>query len=364
MSGLNLKKIVGSLAILLIIITFFLIASLLAKHDTEIEGPHIFFSEEGTQQLTYSITGRKIEENYKLIPEDQKSIRLKVPNEDKVLEINIKNHFNSTPATYPEQSKILVTSDIEGDFGFFKNKLIKNGVINRDYNWTYGNGHLVIVGDVFDRGKYVTECLWLIYKLEQEAQENGGDVHLILGNHEIMALQGDHRYVSSKYKKLAKKSGIKYNEYFSTKTVLGSWLRKKNVIEKIGSKIFVHGGISTNVAQLNLTINQINEIARKHIDKPESADSPLAQLIMGTKGPMWYRGYIENPISAEDLSKITSQYNATHFIIGHTLVNNISSLLDNQVYAVDVNHNDPSALLIENNTFYVVQSQNSKSILK
>ena len=364
MSGLNLKKVVGSLAILVIVMTFFFIASFLAKHDTETEGPHLFISNEGTKELIYSITGRKIEETYRSISPDQKYIEVNAPKENKTFRVEIKDTYDIVDDTYPKQDKILITSDIEGDFSFLKNKLIQNAVIDKDYNWIYGKGHLVIIGDVFDRGKYVTECLWLIYKLEQEAQDNGGGVHLILGNHEIMALQGDHRYVSRKYKRLAKQSGLEYSDYFSNNTVLGKWLRKKNVVEQIGNKIFVHGGISTELAQLNLTISQINQIARKHIDELEYSDNEISQLIMGTKGPMWYRGYIENPISPKELSMVRQQYGASHFIIGHTLVNNISSLIESQVYAVDIDHSDPSALLIQDDKFFVVQGKNSKTELE
>ncbi len=53
---------------------------------------------------------------------------------------------------------------------------------------------------MFDRGEQVTECLWLIYSLEEKAKAVGGYVHFVLGNHEIMNLQGDFRYVQEKYK--------------------------------------------------------------------------------------------------------------------------------------------------------------------
>lgn len=36
-----------------------------------------------------------------------------------------------------------------------------------------GDGHLVFVGDVFDKGPGVTESLWLIYRLEQQARAAG-----------------------------------------------------------------------------------------------------------------------------------------------------------------------------------------------
>ncbi len=48
----------------------------------------------------------------------------------------------------------------------------------------------MFAGDMFDRGDQVTECLWLVYALEETAKAAGGYVHFILGNHELMNLQG------------------------------------------------------------------------------------------------------------------------------------------------------------------------------
>jgi len=53
-----------------------------------------------------------------------------------------------------------------------------NGVIDHALNWSYSSGHLVLIGDMVDRGNNVVPLLWLIYKLEGEAKLAGGDVHL------------------------------------------------------------------------------------------------------------------------------------------------------------------------------------------
>ena len=45
----------------------------------------------------------------------------------------------------------------------------------------------------------VTEVLWLIYSLEEKAKAAGGYVHYILGNHEIMNMSNDLRYVQNRY---------------------------------------------------------------------------------------------------------------------------------------------------------------------
>ncbi|MFI5132638.1 MAG: metallophosphoesterase, partial [Chitinophagales bacterium] len=113
--------------------------------------------------------------------------------------ITLKNKLVIEPAVYPKPEKLLALSDIEGNFEAFRKLLQTNKVIDEGYNWTFGQGHLVFSGDMFDRGEQVTECLWLVYTLEEKAKAAGGYIHFILGNHEIMNLNGDIRFVKEKY---------------------------------------------------------------------------------------------------------------------------------------------------------------------
>ena len=98
----------------------------------------------------------------------------------------LKDTLKNEEIEYSNVQKIIAISDIEGNFNAFRNLLLANEIIDSAYNWTFGNGHLVLPGDFFDRGLNVTECLWLIYDLEEKAKLYGGYVHYILGNHEIM----------------------------------------------------------------------------------------------------------------------------------------------------------------------------------
>ena len=105
--------------------------------------------------------------------------------------------------------------------------LQNNGVIDKDFNWTFGNGHLVLTGDFVDRGEQVTEVLWLIYALEDKAKEAGGYVHYVLGNHEIMNMSGDLRYLNKKYVDNAALLNAHFVTLYGENSELGRWLRTK-----------------------------------------------------------------------------------------------------------------------------------------
>lgn len=67
---------------------------------------------------------------------------------------------NSIPRyIYNTEENIFAISDIEGDFDKFIQILQRNKVINDSLNWDFGKGHLVFLGDFFDRGDDVTSTL-------------------------------------------------------------------------------------------------------------------------------------------------------------------------------------------------------------
>lgn len=282
--------------------------------------------------------------------------------------VSLKKTLQTEPTEFPAAEKLLALSDIEGNFGQFRKLLQANKIIDDQYNWTFGNGHLVFAGDMFDRGKQVTECLWLIYSLEEKAKAAGGYVHFILGNHEIMNLQGDHRYVEDKYKQNADRLDETYKYFYTQKTELGRWLRTKNVVEKIGSLLFAHGGISSKINQSNLTISRINELARPWYDqaKNDYKDQDL-NLVMSTGyGPFWYRGYYANLPITKLVDSILQKFDVQHIVTGHTIVaDTISTHYNNKVINTDTRHAKgmSEALLVEGDYYYRVNTEGKKVLL-
>ena len=70
------------------------------------------------------------------------------------------------------------------------------GVIDQDRHWSGGRTHLVQLGDVVDRGPDSRKALDFLMSLEKEAAAAGGQVHALIGNHEVMRMLSDMRYVT------------------------------------------------------------------------------------------------------------------------------------------------------------------------
>lgn len=279
-------------------------------------------------------------------------------------EFVLQKNLSIPPTEYDLPERLLAVSDIEGNFYAFRQLLMGNGVIDENFNWTFGDGHLVLLGDMFDRDINVLPCLWLIYKLEQEAAARGGWVHFILGNHEEMNLRGDERHLEEKYQRLARELGVQYYELFSNYAELGQWIRTKNSVEKIGDTLFVHGGISYLVEDSGLTLKQINRTVRRYLGVAEVDQE--GELMMGNNGPLWYRGYFGDNITQRHIERVLQTYQAGQLVVGHTVVPNIVSLFEERLYAIDVRQPTRAspglarALWIEQGTFYVTDEHGQR----
>ncbi|RUT73354.1 metallophosphoesterase [Ancylomarina longa] len=275
---------------------------------------------------------------------------------------------------YPPADKIIVLGDIHGEFTSLLSILKNNHVINNQNKWIFGKGHVVFTGDIFDRGNQVPECLWLIYRLEIEARKQGGAVHFLFGNHEMMALLFDDRYVQNKYLHAARFLHYRYGHFFDKHSVLGLWLRSNNTMLRIGDQLFVHGGISPKFLEKKMSISTINEQMRYHLNNYTALkDTSLVDLFLSSESPLWYRGYLSRTpnydrISLQDVIKTLDFYKAIVIIFGHTPVTRVYPFYSFKLIAMDVPIGDPQfitqGLLIENQKYYRIFTHKEKERLR
>lgn len=355
------------------------------------DGPHIIYKGDELNNYQVKYNAGKVELKKQNIPRTEKrktTFSFATDNPQVNISFLLKDSIQMEPDSYAAPRKLVAISDIEGNFTAFRKLLIATQVIDSAFNWTFGDGHLVLTGDFVDRGIQVTECLWFIYYLEQKAKEKGGYVHFILGNHEIMNLSGEHSYVQAKYTStIPLFTQLPYRELFMPNTELGQWLRSKNIVEKIGDLLFVHGGISVPVLQLSLPISKINDLAKPYLDKDviarNSTDSILRLLFHSAFGPFWYRRYYKESsvittdkggkiaLNQADDSLITATlkfFGVGHIVTGHTIIGsgeNITTHFNGRIINTDTHHSEgkSEALFVEGNQFFRIDTKGRKVFL-
>jgi|CXWL01.1.fsa_nt_gi hypothetical protein len=287
----------------------------------------------------------------------------------KTFTVKLKHELQNEKTEFSKVSKQFVVSDIEGNFRAFRKLLQANNVIDTNFNWIFGNGHLVLTGDFVDRGNQQTEVLWLIYSLEEKAKAAGGYVHYVLGNHEIMNMSGDLRYLNPKYTGSAGLLNETFVSLYGENSEMGRWLRTKNVIEKVGDILFCHAGISAAVNRMDLTVSKINKLVRPYYhDNTFEYNSPQADTLYSDLGPFWYRGYYlgDTRASSTQVDSTLSSYKVRHIATGHTVVTDtISVLYNGKVINTDVHHakGHTEALLVEDGNYFRVTSLGEKFLM-
>lgn len=281
------------------------------------------------------------------------SLKISVPinNTDQdqfFVHLNEENNYDLVRYELP--NKVLALSDIEGNFNALYGLLIANGVMNKNYEWTFGGGHVVCNGDFVDRGDDVLGCLWLLYKLQNQAKESGGKLHFILGNHELWNLQDYPKSVPQRLIAFAQSySGIEepvdaFSKLINDESVLSEWMRKQPILIVIGDMLFVHGGISVELVNKEWSIEKINKLFWNSINNETSAEN--TDIIFDEElGPLWNRTMVipyagHEKLSLENYNMIMNMLNVEKIVIGHSIVEEVSTDYGNSLYRIDVQHSE------------------------
>jgi len=251
-----------------------------------------------------------------------------------------KKPIETVQLEYNGTFKVGAISDIHGQYNTLIKLLKNNGVITKKGKWNFGNGHFVIVGDIFDRGPMVTEVLWFLYDLEKQAEKKGGKLHVLLGNHDVMVLNGNLRAIHPKYKEVAKILNSPFNSLFSKGTVLGDWLRTRPVLVKINGMLFTHGGLHPDFVTKGLSIEQINTAFKQQLVESELSTkrNELGNYLHRGHGPIYYRGYFQGERPSDtQIADLLSYFKATNIIVGHTTHRQIETRYNGKVIVVDAN---------------------------
>jgi hypothetical protein len=253
-----------------------------------------------------------------------------------------------TSCTAEGIERIVAVGDIHGAYEPLVGILRAAGVLDGRLRWAGGRTHLVQTGDILDRGPDSRKALDLLRRLEDDARRAGGTVHLLLGNHEVMRMLGDLRYVTpGEYGAFVTASSdrtrnafvesappnlraqllletppgfVEMRIAFGREGEYGRWLRKLDVAVKLNGILFLHGGISPATASMDC--DALNAGVRRELtsDLDKTRAAPLDSLAAREDGPLWYRGLAQEPDTfAPQVEEILSKQHAHAIVIGHTV---------------------------------------------
>lgn len=244
----------------------------------------------------------------------------------------------STPGL--ASGRLAVFGDVHGAEDNLIALLQGNSIIDSNGRWIADDTTLVSLGDLVDRGPRSRAVMDLLRRLQIEASEAGGEVLVLLGNHEAMNLTGNLRDVSSdEFAAFAQDTlpdGIaaepdKPAGYSQLRHALGpageygAWLLGQPAIAVRGDTAFVHGGLASPIRRAELAktnqdvVRAIENAAAMETDEQTHLDEPSARLL-GPDGPLWYRGTAacHELLETERLQAALAALAVKRLVIGHT----------------------------------------------
>jgi hypothetical protein len=283
------------------------------------------------------------------------------------------------PYEWTGVDRVVAVADLHGDYDQFVFILThpKIGLLDADLRWAGGRTHLVQLGDVMDRGLRARAILDLLMRLEKEAADAGGMVHMILGNHEEMNITGisldypgyvpveqfvaflpedfrrerEAQYVKSLPPQERARAEVEGLDIFADEglrafwqnvmdikdheaqrayvlgfnDVYGDWLVRKNSVIKINDIVYVHGGLNETLSKWPL--REINQVIRDELEffqgrmrNPQQFARPFhPKLVYDPDSPLWFRGLAKkNEAAAEaELDRILANIGARALVVGH-----------------------------------------------
>lgn len=256
---------------------------------------------------------------------------------------------------------LYAVGDVHGHYDQLVELLRNAGLVDEAGDWSGGTSHLAFLGDLVDRGPDVRRTLWFVYRLQGQAARAGGRVHTLLGNHEIMVLTGDHRYVAPKERLMARLYGTSYaNMYHPERSVLGRWIASWPAALRMDRVLLAHGGIGP--AYRDWSVEAMNDSVRAWTREPlfrywtdttvavppmdSTAIARRTRFFFQEESPLWFRGYARTDTLGRALRRTLASHGARLHVIGHTPVPRIRHNYTDSVALVDLREPASELLLL------------------
>ena len=248
------------------------------------------------------------------------------PAESKVAETQPATNANNCRS--PAAARLVAIGDLHGDLKAAKRAFSLAGATDDKGTWVGGSLVVVQTGDVLDRGDEELDLLAFLDQQQAAAEKAGGRLVRLNGNHEVMNVQGDYRYVGERgFASFANEpstgrpdtTDLPVQQRGRAEAFLpgGRQARKLAafpVVWLVGETLFAHGGVLP--AHVRYGLDTLNE----EIGAWMRGEAALPKKLQGDHTPFWIRDYGEHTDdeACAKLDKVLSELKAKRLVVGHT----------------------------------------------
>jgi len=252
-------------------------------------------------------------------------------------------------------SRMVALGDLHGDLDNALETLRRLRVVDTNGNWSGGRTILIQTGDLLDRGPNSVGLVTLFRGLQREARVAGGDVVLILGNHELMNRQHYWDDVNrEEVLKLGLKSlketdkslralreGWKIWEEMMESGLLAQHILDLPAIAVVGigkcRTVFCHAGLLSQHVEGDFSVEKYNNHSRDVLSREKAADRE-ADGFSDEHSPLWNRILSWGPeeIACEHVSHVLRLLNASQMVVGHSVHKKITTRCGGRLQLIDI----------------------------
>jgi hypothetical protein len=249
-------------------------------------------------------------------------------------------------ARYPAPKRLVAIGDLHGDLDATRRALKLAGAIDDADKWIGGELVVVQTGDDIDRGDDDRAILDLFDRLRDEAKAKGGMFLVLNGNHELMNVSLDFRYVTPGSKRAfddlatprrPEVPAVPEDERgranaFAPAGPYAKRLAERPLVAIVGDSVFVHGGVL--MKHVSYGLDRMDGEVRAWL----RGDGSPPAAVLSDDGPVWTRLYSAQPGKREcdELSRVLARLGAKRMVMGHTPQRpDITSACESQAWRID-----------------------------
>jgi len=240
-------------------------------------------------------------------------------------------------------STICAVGDLHGDLDHALQALRLCGVVDAVGKWSGGAATVVQTGDVVDRGNASLPLLHLLWSLRDQAAAAGGELLMLMGNHELLNMQGATHYVDPEEMSHFGGEAAWRRAMHPQHGEVGQRLSAQPglAVRGVGAcrTLFLHAGLRLQVGAAFGSIEAVNVALSAQVRANRGA------LLDARSGPLWWRGFArphaagleEDEACAEVRAAVASVGDGAHrMTVGHNIVPFIATRCGGALHMIDV----------------------------